>query len=232
MVKENLTETVIKKVEHKPKQFKLSDGGGLYLLIHPNGSKYWRFDFRFNGKQKSSSLGVWPEVSLIQARTIRNSAKKKIKAGINPIEERRNQKQFQKSNNDFELRGTKSGETKYDETLKGTGTTIASSSSLRENSQTVFNEIILNVFPKFGEEKFSELEKEDLFKILKNIIENRKKLFSIFWRIYPTFPVIQLSVLFIILFFATDIFSAFFITILFFLFSVFFSILYEFWNNE
>ena len=54
MEKENLTESVIKKVKHKPKQFKLSDGGGLYLLVHPNGSKYWRFDFRFGGKQKSS----------------------------------------------------------------------------------------------------------------------------------------------------------------------------------
>ena len=76
MAKTNLTESIIKKIEHKPKQFKISDGEGLYLLVHPNGSKYWRFDFRFSGKQKSSSLGVWPEVPLNQARTIRNSAKK------------------------------------------------------------------------------------------------------------------------------------------------------------
>ncbi len=231
MVKENLTEAVIKKIEHKPKQFKLSDGGGLYLLIHPNGSKYWRFDFRFNGKQKSSSLGVWPDVSLIRARTIRNTAKKKIKAGINPIEEKRNQKQFQKINNDFQLRGTNSGATKSNETSKESGTTITSPFPSIGNSQSVLTELILKVFPKFGEKKISELEKGDLLKILKNIIENRKKIFRIFWRVYPSYPVIQLSVLFIILFFATDIFSAFFITILFFLFSVCFSILYEFWNK-
>ena len=74
MAKENLTETIIKKIKHKTKQFKISDGEGLYLLVHPNGSKYWRFDFRFSGKQKSSSLGVWPGVSLNQARKIRNTA--------------------------------------------------------------------------------------------------------------------------------------------------------------
>ena len=85
MAKNNLTEKIIKKIKNKPKQFKISDGEGLYLLVHPNGSKYWRFDFRFDGKQKSSSLGVWPEVSLDQARIIRNSAKIKIREGINPI---------------------------------------------------------------------------------------------------------------------------------------------------
>ena len=67
----------------------MSDGGGLYLLVHPNGSKYWRFDFRFGGKQKSSSLGVWPGVTLAEARKIRNSYKKKINEGVNPIEERK-----------------------------------------------------------------------------------------------------------------------------------------------
>ena len=102
MAKNNLTEKIIKKIKNKPKQFKISDGEGLYLLVHPNGSKYWRFDFRFDGKQKSSSLGVWPEVSLDQARIIRNSAKIKIREGINPIEEKRNKKIFSKNNNDLE----------------------------------------------------------------------------------------------------------------------------------
>ena len=74
MKKEKLTEEVIKKADFKTKQYKLSDGGGLYLLVHTNGSKYLRFDFRFNGKQKSSSLGVWPEVSLKLARIKRDQA--------------------------------------------------------------------------------------------------------------------------------------------------------------
>ena len=89
MKQEKLTESVIKDAKPGAKQFKLSDGGGLYLLVHSNGSKYWRFDFRFEGKQKSSSLGVWPEVSLTEARFRRNEAKLKIKEGINPIQEKK-----------------------------------------------------------------------------------------------------------------------------------------------
>ena len=89
MAKNKLTESAVKEAKPTTKQFKLSDGGGLYLLVHSNGSKYWRFDFRFDGKQKSSSLGVWPEVTLATARTKRNEAKKKIKEGVNPIEEKK-----------------------------------------------------------------------------------------------------------------------------------------------
>jgi len=89
MKQDKLTESAIKEAKPGAKQFKLSDGGGLYLLVHSNGSKYWRFDFRFEGKQKSSSLGVWPEVSLVEARSRRNEAKLKIREGINPIQEKK-----------------------------------------------------------------------------------------------------------------------------------------------
>ena len=89
MKQEKLTESAINDAKPGAKQFKLSDGAGLYLLVHSNGSKYWRFDFRFEGKQKSSSLGVWPEVSLTEARFRRNEAKLKIKEGINPIQEKK-----------------------------------------------------------------------------------------------------------------------------------------------
>ena len=82
MKQDKLTESAVKKAEPKTKQYKLSDGGGLYLLVHTNSSKYWRFDFRFDGKQKSSSLGVWPEVTLALARKKRDQAKKKIKEDI------------------------------------------------------------------------------------------------------------------------------------------------------
>jgi len=92
MKQNKLTESAVKKAEPKTKQFKLSDGGGLYLLVHTNGSKYWRFDFRFDGKQKSSSLGVWPEVTLAAARTKRDQAKSKIKEGVNPIKAKKEKK--------------------------------------------------------------------------------------------------------------------------------------------
>ena len=74
MAKEKLTELAIKQAKSKNKQYKLSDGGGLFLLVHPNGSKYWRVDYRFGDKRKSSSLGVYgskkSEMPLVKAKKV------------------------------------------------------------------------------------------------------------------------------------------------------------------
>ena len=63
-----LTELEVKKAKSTEKQYKLSDGGGLFLLVHPNGGKYWRLAYRFAGKQKNLAVGVYPDVSLTDAR--------------------------------------------------------------------------------------------------------------------------------------------------------------------
>ena len=65
---EKLTELAVRKAKPSSKPKKLTDGRGLYLLLHPNGSKYWRMKYRFMGKEKLLVLGVWPSVSLIEAR--------------------------------------------------------------------------------------------------------------------------------------------------------------------
>jgi hypothetical protein len=52
----------------KDKQYKLTDGDGLFLLVHPNGGRYWRFKYRFNGQDKYMTFGTYPEVSLGDAR--------------------------------------------------------------------------------------------------------------------------------------------------------------------
>ena len=232
MAKNNLNETIIKKIKNKPKQFKISDGEGLYLLVHPNGSKYWRFDFRFDGKQKSSSLGVWPEVSLDQARIIRNSAKIKIREGINPIEEKRNKKIFSKNNNDLEENVKTSKIKKSFDPLQNPEINSSFLSSRKNNNHHDLKEFFLDLFSEFSEKGFSELSKEDVTKMLKNILENRKKLFSILWIAYPTYPFLQLIILFTLLFFTTDIISAFFTTFFYFLFSVIFSIGYDYWRSK
>jgi len=90
---DNLTELTIKQAKPGIKQYKLFDGGGMFLLVHPNGSKYWRMKFSFERKSKLASFGVWPDVSLKDAREKRYEAKKKIKDGINPIEEKRKERQ-------------------------------------------------------------------------------------------------------------------------------------------
>ena len=89
-----LTELAVKSAKPSEKVRKLTDGGGMYLLVHPNGSKYWRMDTRIDSKQKTLSFGVWPEVSLSEARERRDEARRKIKDDINPIEEKREQRRI------------------------------------------------------------------------------------------------------------------------------------------
>ena len=64
---DKLTELTIRQAKPKLKQYKLFDGGGMFLLVHPNGSKYWQLQYWFDGKQKILSLGVWPNISLKEA---------------------------------------------------------------------------------------------------------------------------------------------------------------------
>ena len=78
----SLTDLKIKSAKPYNKQYKLSDGDGLFLLVHSNGSKYWRFRYYFNGKEKLMSIGQYPNVLLSEARKIRNEAKSLLARNI------------------------------------------------------------------------------------------------------------------------------------------------------
>lgn len=81
----SLSDTGIKNAKPKPaKAYKLSDGHGMYMLIHPNGSKYFRLDYRFGGKRKTLSLGTYPQKTLKEARDKLYTVKKQIADGIDP----------------------------------------------------------------------------------------------------------------------------------------------------
>ncbi|MFA6058600.1 MAG: integrase arm-type DNA-binding domain-containing protein [Taibaiella sp.] len=79
-----LTDTKIRTIKARDKAYKLTDGKGLFLLISPTGSKYWRFKYRFAGKEKLIALGVYPEVSLAQARAKRDEARKLLANDTDP----------------------------------------------------------------------------------------------------------------------------------------------------
>ncbi|EDH3762905.1 DUF4102 domain-containing protein [Salmonella enterica subsp. enterica] len=76
-----LTDTKVRSAKPEDNANPLSDGDGLFLLVHANGSKYWRFRFRFGGKQHVMAFGVYPEVSLADARKKREEAKKLVASG-------------------------------------------------------------------------------------------------------------------------------------------------------
>jgi len=87
-----LTDKEIKASKPKTKEYKLFDGGGLYISITPKGHKWWRLKYRFNGKEKRISLGVYPTVSLADARAKREELKKLISNGIDPSEKNKKEK--------------------------------------------------------------------------------------------------------------------------------------------
>ena len=80
-----LTNRKIQNAKPTNKQYKLFDGKGLFFLIHPNSSKYFRWDYTFKGKRKTLALGVYPETTLKQAREKRLEAQKTLREGQDPI---------------------------------------------------------------------------------------------------------------------------------------------------
>ncbi|MEI7669209.1 MAG: Arm DNA-binding domain-containing protein [Pseudomonadota bacterium] len=85
----SLTEIKCKNAKPSEKARKLSDAAGLYLEVAPNGSKYWRLKYRVAGKEKRLALGVYPEVSLKEARDKQNEARKILQSGIDPSQVRK-----------------------------------------------------------------------------------------------------------------------------------------------
>lgn len=97
-----LTDIKVRTAKPTDKQYKLTDGNGMHLLVHPNGSKYWRLQYRFGGKQKMLALGVYPDVSLADARARRDDARKLLANGIDPGDKKKNDKIEQEEARTFE----------------------------------------------------------------------------------------------------------------------------------
>jgi len=87
-----LTDTAVRNLKPEAKPYKKSDGGGLHLLVTPQGSKLWRLSYRFGGKQKLLSLGKYPAVGLSKARAARDLAKTQLADGIDPSSHRKAEK--------------------------------------------------------------------------------------------------------------------------------------------
>lgn len=99
-----LTAIAVKGAKAKEKAYKLSDGSGLYLFIDKAGRKYWRYNFRYLGKHKTLSLGVYPETSLKKARKLHQEARQKIADEIDPTYQKKVEKaiKLEQANNSFQ----------------------------------------------------------------------------------------------------------------------------------
>jgi integrase len=99
-----LTDVAAKGAKPQEKAYKLSDEKGMFLLVTPTGSKWWRLKYRFAGKEKLLSLGVYPEIGVRDARDRRDAARKLLLNGIDPSIDRQMQKaaSTERSENSFE----------------------------------------------------------------------------------------------------------------------------------
>ena len=156
-----LTDIAIKGAKPGSGIKKLSDGNGLNLLIHPNGSKYWAYRYRYLGKEKSLSLGVYPEVTLAEARVKASEARKLLSGGQDPSEARKTLKRqaIVSAENSFEVVARE---------------WIAAKSPAWTPRYASFMEKRLenDLFPKLGGRPITGITAPELLSVLR-VIENR-----------------------------------------------------------
>lgn len=159
-----LTHTQIKNALPKGKTYRLYDSGGLLLEIRPNGGKYWRWKYYYHRKEKRMSLDVFPAISLKEARLARDEAKLRLAKGIDPIEERKSNKQRQ-----HEL-VAHSFEAVANEWF------LSQKSDLSESYKTrLWRSLEKDIFPLLGNRPISMITGPDLLKALLNIQDRDAK---------------------------------------------------------
>ena len=88
-----LSDAAVRNAKPAVKPYKLADGGGMFLLVQPNGAKLWRHKFRIAGREGLEALGAYPEVSLADARDAHRASRALVAAGTNPVQARREDRQ-------------------------------------------------------------------------------------------------------------------------------------------
>lgn len=84
-----LTDVAVRGFQPREAVYKKTDGAGLYIEVHPTGAKYWRLKYRYSGKEKRLAIGVYPSVSLADARKQAQAAKTLLERGLDPTTEKR-----------------------------------------------------------------------------------------------------------------------------------------------
>jgi integrase len=156
-----LTDTAIRNVKSRNKPRKLFDERGLYLLVTPDGGKWWRFKYRFGGKEKLLSLGVYPDVGLKQAREKRDEGRKLVAANVDPSAERQAAKaamvaSLRRDQDSFEA-VAKEWFGKF------------SPNWVPSHSETIVQRLEADVFPWLGARVISEINAVDLLEVLRRI---------------------------------------------------------------
>ncbi|MFH1158440.1 MAG: integrase arm-type DNA-binding domain-containing protein [Pseudomonadota bacterium] len=153
-----LTDIQCKKAKTDRAQQKLTDGFGLYLLVKNNGSKYWHFKYRFLGKEKRLTFGVYPEVSLAEAREKRARARKLVSEDIDPAAARKEKKRLAilNSENTFEAVAKEWHENQLNRWSDGHG-------------DNVMHKLETDIFPYIGKRPIADIDAPELLAVLRKI---------------------------------------------------------------
>ena len=141
------------------KRYKMGDSRGLYLEVAPNGGKWWRLKYRFDGKEKRLSLGVYPDVSLKEARNRREALRQQIANGIDPAVIRKAEKEIAADTNCFE-------------TVAREWHTKFSANWTEDHSARTLTRIQNDAFPWIGKRNINEITAPELLTVLRRV-ENR-----------------------------------------------------------
>lgn len=163
-VTDKLSDPKVKQAKPKDKTYKLSDGGGMYLEVAPSGGKWWRLKYRFDGKEKRLSLGVYPDVPLARAREKRNEARKLLADGIDPGVERKAEKAAKqdRAKNNFEAVAREW----HEKRLRGGVNGKAISPG---HARQIINTLEREIFPKIGKMPVAEILAPELLAALRPI---------------------------------------------------------------
>lgn len=153
-----ITDTAVKNAKRKAQPYKLSDGEGMYLLVHPSGAKYWRLKYRHQGREKVLALGVYPEISLRAARKRRMEARELLAQGTDPGAERKAEKRADKlrAENTFEAIAREW----YDSMREKWSEAHAKAVTLRLERE---------LFPALGSRPVAEIDAPELLDVLRGI---------------------------------------------------------------
>jgi len=153
-----LSDATIKHAEVKAKPYKISDGKGLFVLVHPNGSKYWRFRYRFAGKQKLLAIGVYPDTSLAEARDKLDEARAKLRKSVDPSAAKKAEKR------EARLSAANSFEVLAREFIKK-----KKASWSEHYAADMLHRLEANIFPDLGKRPIAEIEPPEILDCLRKI---------------------------------------------------------------
>ena len=154
----SLSDTSVRMAKPRERPYKLSDGHGLYLEVAPNGSRYWRFKYRFDGKEKRLALGVYPVVTLARARDDALEARRLLHDGVDPGERKKER-----------ARSAKIATVNSFETVARDWHAFMKPRWTRSHADNVIESLEKDIFPLLGARPIAELKPPEILDAIRKI---------------------------------------------------------------